>query len=153
MSSTPETPFELFGGRELEIIELTRDWLEPQYGEDAWKSICAELPIAYRQRSITKALVSLCVFHAEKTPSFWMYPSGIFNCYGCSSNGDMTDFIYEPKPQYPDAHPSKLLKLFGQPPKALQEADVIFERLGPKPTTGQLAFEEWRRDNPDEEPF
>jgi hypothetical protein len=43
----------------------------------------------------SKALVSLCPFHKEKTPSFKLYPSGIFQCYGCGANGHFTFLLIE----------------------------------------------------------
>lgn len=41
-------------------------------------------------------LVGLCPFHAEKTPSFTVYPRGPrphFHCYGCSVNGDVIGWV------------------------------------------------------------
>ncbi|MDR1240624.1 MAG: hypothetical protein LBK29_01960 [Oscillospiraceae bacterium] len=36
----------------------------------------------------------LCPFHAEKTPSFFVYPeSHSFYCFGCGSGGDVITFI------------------------------------------------------------
>ena len=42
----------------------------------------------------------LCPFHAEKTPSFHVYPSdgvkpGFFRCYGCQKSGDALSFLTE----------------------------------------------------------
>lgn len=37
-----------------------------------------------------KSLVSLCPFHNEKTPSFYIYPdSNRFYCFGCHESGDI----------------------------------------------------------------
>jgi hypothetical protein len=34
-----------------------------------------------------------CPFHAEKTPSFIVYPDGRFHCFGCGAHGDSIDFV------------------------------------------------------------
>lgn len=36
---------------------------------------------------------SLCCFHAEKSPSFYVYPSQRFHCFGCGAHGDVLDFM------------------------------------------------------------
>jgi DNA primase len=33
-----------------------------------------------------------CPFHAEKTPSFWVYP-GHYHCFGCGAHGDVFDWL------------------------------------------------------------
>lgn len=40
-------------------------------------------------------LVSLCPFHAEHTPSLYLFPDQRFHCFGagCEANGDVLDFI------------------------------------------------------------
>ncbi|MDR1364434.1 MAG: DNA primase [Oscillospiraceae bacterium] len=41
-----------------------------------------------------KNSVALCPFHAEKTPSFFVYPeSNSFYCFGCGAGGDVLTFI------------------------------------------------------------
>lgn len=37
-------------------------------------------------------LLGLCPFHAEKMPSFTIYPDGGFHCFGCGAYGDIIDF-------------------------------------------------------------
>ena len=34
-----------------------------------------------------------CPFHSEKTPSFYIYPSGRYKCYGCGESGNVFDFV------------------------------------------------------------
>jgi Domain of unknown function (DUF6371)/CHC2 zinc finger len=42
------------------------------------------------------ALVALCPFHNEKTPSFYVLPQkGRFKCHGCEKNGDIVAFAME----------------------------------------------------------
>ncbi|MFZ2193741.1 MAG: CHC2 zinc finger domain-containing protein [Candidatus Moraniibacteriota bacterium] len=37
-----------------------------------------------------KNLISLCPFHDEKTPSFYIYPeTNSFHCFGCQEHGDV----------------------------------------------------------------
>jgi len=37
--------------------------------------------------------VGLCPFHAEKTPSFYVFDDNRFKCFGCSVYGDVIDFV------------------------------------------------------------
>lgn len=37
--------------------------------------------------------VSLCPFHAEKTPSFYVFQDQRFKCFGCGEHGDVIDFV------------------------------------------------------------
>jgi DNA primase len=39
-------------------------------------------------------LVGLCPFHAEKTPSFYVYDDG-FHCFGCGAHGDAISFVMQ----------------------------------------------------------
>lgn len=37
---------------------------------------------------------ALCPFHAEKTPSFYVYPENQrFHCFGCGASGDVIEFV------------------------------------------------------------
>lgn len=37
--------------------------------------------------------VGLCPLHAEKTPSFFVFPDNRFKCFGCGEHGDCIHFI------------------------------------------------------------
>ena len=54
---------------------------------EAWKEIVADTGLNYTQRSISHALVLLCVYHEERTPSLFLYPSGNLQCHGCGQTG------------------------------------------------------------------
>ncbi len=66
--------------------------------QESWIETCQELNIDYRIRSISGALVSLCVFHTERTPSLFMYPSDTFMCYGCGAHEDIDTFKEQAPP-------------------------------------------------------
>jgi DNA primase len=36
---------------------------------------------------------ALCPFHAEKNPSFTIFPENTFHCFGCGEHGDAVDFV------------------------------------------------------------
>ena len=37
--------------------------------------------------------VGLCPFHAERAPSFYVFPDNRFKCFGCGEHGDVIDFV------------------------------------------------------------
>jgi DNA primase len=37
--------------------------------------------------------VACCPFHAEKTPSFCVFPDQHYHCFGCGAHGDTIDFL------------------------------------------------------------
>jgi len=45
-------------------------------------------------RKIGKNYVSLCPFHQEKHPSFYLYPeTNTYHCYGCRASGDVINLV------------------------------------------------------------
>ena len=56
-------------------------------------------------RRAGSGLRTLCPFHDERTPSFYVTPSkGIFKCFGCGKGGDAIHFLMEhERMSYPDA--------------------------------------------------
>lgn len=53
-----------------------------------------ETIISQPLRKSGRALVGLCPFHQEKTPSFFIYPeSHSFYCYGCGQGGNSINFV------------------------------------------------------------
>lgn len=57
-----------------------------------WEEALAVLGLAAKKKT-SGVFVLLCIFHAEKTPSLWLRPSGMFYCYGCGAAGDVVDFV------------------------------------------------------------
>lgn len=86
-------------------------------GKVSWEQVLRKLGISYRKRS-TDALVTLCVFHEEKTPSCHFWPSGHFRCHGCLLTGDMMYFVR--RYQFgilDDSSQQELAEFFNQLPK------------------------------------
>src|SRR5689334_7167650 len=36
-----------------------------------------------------------CPFHAEKTPSFFVFDDGRYRCFGCGANGDVFAYVMQ----------------------------------------------------------
>lgn len=36
---------------------------------------------------------TLCPFHEERTPSFFIYPNNTYYCFGCGEHGNAVDFL------------------------------------------------------------
>ena len=48
-----------------------------------------------------------CPFHAERTPSFTIYPDNHFHCFGCGAHGDPVEFVQRAERlNWPDAWPA-----------------------------------------------
>ena len=70
-----------------------KDWID----EDQ-KCIALEVPIESLletdYRTSGRTVCSLCPFHGEKTPSFYVYTdTNRYWCYGCNQGGDSINFI------------------------------------------------------------
>jgi len=65
-------------------------------------------------RPYGKSFKGSCPFHKEKTPSFYVYPSGCWICYGCGVKGsDATSFLAELKGMRQKEAAEILAKEFG----------------------------------------
>ena len=60
--------------------------------EERWEQAFRDAGLRYRKTSVAHALVALCVFHDERTPSMWAYPSGKLYCYGCAGKSSLEWF-------------------------------------------------------------
>lgn len=99
---------------------LIVDGLLDVYELDGWEPVVEALDIYAKRRSVSGALISLCIFHGDKTPSFWMYPSERAICYGCGAHGTRGDVIA----QQTILQPSIVLNRLGIP-----TLDVIMKEL------------------------
>lgn len=46
---------------------------------------------------------TLCPFHKEKTPSFYIYPDNFYYCFGCGAHGNAIDFLIAQGYSFQDA--------------------------------------------------
>ncbi len=44
-------------------------------------------------RKISGKRQTLCQFHSEDTPSFFIYPDNSYFCFGCEVHGNAIDFL------------------------------------------------------------
>jgi hypothetical protein len=58
-----------------------------------WKAALDELGVPYRQRRLSGAILTLCFFHDEKTPSMYMWPDGNLYCHGCGMQERVEGFV------------------------------------------------------------
>lgn len=73
-------------------------------------------------------LKGLCPLHAEKTPSFLLYPDGRYYCFGCGEGGDAIDLVRRLHGlSYPDA--LRFLGLSGPKPTAAALQRIKAERM------------------------
>jgi hypothetical protein len=58
-------------------------------------SITAAIGETLRLKRCGQLQYALCPFHAEKTPSFYVYPAhpAHYHCYGCDAHGDIFDWL------------------------------------------------------------
>jgi len=43
--------------------------------------------------NLTRKVKIVCPFHAERTPSCVLFPTGGYKCFGCGKSGNSVDFI------------------------------------------------------------
>lgn len=54
------------------------------------EDVCKSYGVKFKRSG--ERLSTLCPFHTEKTPSFYVYPDGHFHCFGCGEHGTILDF-------------------------------------------------------------
>ena len=110
-----------------EVDETTEAWLQRRRVNETvrWKEVLEGLCIPFRERP-NGALVILCPFHEEKTPSGWCYPKGNFHCYGCKVHADRIRFVRLLKPQFRDR---PIDDLFFAPLSALRDSEALKAQL------------------------
>lgn len=92
-----------------------------------------------------KGWVGLCAFHAEKTPSFYVYPEGRFMCFGCGAHGSAIDFAMRTRnigfqdavrwlldmPELPSRIQSQKVTWRSEPPDDNARVQAILRECGP----------------------
>lgn len=81
----------MFGDNEY--VELMEEL--DQVDVISWKQLLLNLKLepVYLKERASGVLTCICVFHCEKTPSMWLRPSRLFQCYGCGGGGTQVTFI------------------------------------------------------------
>jgi DNA primase len=54
-------------------------------------------------RRVNKKIKIKCPFHAERTGSCNLYPTGGFHCFGCGATGNSIDFLMKLGATYTEA--------------------------------------------------
>jgi len=44
-------------------------------------------------REVSGKKLTLCPFHTEGSPSFFIYPDNSYHCFGCGTHGNAIDFL------------------------------------------------------------
>lgn len=71
-----------------------RDTLDTRLDVDAAKRVpINECYVFENVRRRHASVTAICPFHQEKTPSFVVYQTNTFHCFGCQAHGDVIDFI------------------------------------------------------------
>ena len=57
--------------------------------------LCRQVPIhkLVGNNRLNRKVKIVCPFHAEKTGSCNLFPTGGFHCFGCGANGNTIDFV------------------------------------------------------------
>lgn len=66
---------------------------------------CRHVPLhkLLGNQHLNKKLKIICPFHAEKTASCVLFPTGGFKCFGCGAGGNSVDFLTKCGLKYPEA--------------------------------------------------
>ncbi|MCX6123294.1 MAG: DNA primase [Proteobacteria bacterium] len=76
------------------------------------------------------SITACCPFHAEKTPSFHIYPDNHYYCFGCKENGDAIDFVRKTREMSFIETLKFLASKFGVEAPELEESDSLKRRRG-----------------------
>ena len=73
--------------------------------DDLELEACRSVPIhlIVGNAKLNKKIKIVCPFHAEKTGSCNLFPTGGFHCFGCGANGNSIDFLMKLGATYPEA--------------------------------------------------
>lgn len=60
-------------------------------------------------RKVNDKRVTLCPFHKEDRPSFYIFPDNTYHCFGCGAHGNAIDFMMK-KFGYSFSHACSILE-------------------------------------------
>lgn len=76
------------------------------------------------------SITACCPFHAEKTPSFHIYPDQHYYCFGCKETGDAITFVRKTREMSFIEALKFLASKFGVEAPELEESDTLKRRRG-----------------------
>lgn len=84
------------------------------------------------------SITACCPFHAEKTPSFHVYPDNHYYCFGCKETGDAITFIRKTREMSFIDSLKFLASKYGVEAPELEESDFVKRRRGEQAALAQM---------------
>jgi DNA primase len=84
------------------------------------------------------SITACCPFHAEKSPSFHVYPDNHYYCFGCKEHGDAITFVRKTREMSFVESLKFLASKYGIEAPELEESDSQKRRRGELATLNQM---------------
>jgi len=84
------------------------------------------------------SITACCPFHAEKSPSFHVYPDNHYYCFGCKESGDAITFVRKTREMSFIESLKFLATKYGIEAPELEESDALKRRRGEQATLSQM---------------
>lgn len=84
------------------------------------------------------SITACCPFHAEKSPSFHIYPDNHYYCYGCKEAGDAISFVRKTREMSFIESLKFLAAKYGVEAPELEESETLKRRRGEQAALSQM---------------